>query len=149
MCLLLSVLLQSEIPQPTCPTQSPFSDPPEAIYRRPPPTRGSLSRQSKSAAAIFWSTQPEWQTRGSRAQGKAPSFAERPQTLHKAEEDFNGLFLPTQRTNGGFWGAWENDRRAQHKPETESRGHRQIIHGGRGLRDCKSQLRRSWARLQG
>ncbi|KAM7225344.1 hypothetical protein CapIbe_023321 [Capra ibex] len=45
MCLLLPCLLQSEIPQPTCPTQSPLSDPPETICKRPPPTRGSLPRQ--------------------------------------------------------------------------------------------------------
>ena len=71
-----------------------------------------------------------------RVQGKAPTFAEK----HKAEEDFKGLFLLIQRTNGGFQGAQENERRAQHRQGSESRGHRQIIHGGRSLKNYESSM---------
>ena len=136
MGLLLSGLLQWEIPEPTCQMQSPLSDPPENICKRPPPTRRSLPRQSKSAAAIFWSTQLEWQTWESRGQGKAPTFAEKP----KAKEDFKGLFLLIQRTNGVFQGAQENEGRDQHRPGSESKGHRQIIHGGRSFKNYESSM---------
>ncbi|EFB15138.1 hypothetical protein PANDA_016566, partial [Ailuropoda melanoleuca] len=51
MSFLLSGLLQSEIPQPTFGTQSPFSDPLTKICKRTFPTRGSLPRPSESAAA--------------------------------------------------------------------------------------------------
>ncbi|XP_066228955.1 histone-lysine N-methyltransferase PRDM7-like isoform X6 [Saccopteryx leptura] len=53
MSLLLSGLLQSEIPQPTCGTQSPLSNSPRNICKKTPPIRVSLPRGSKSAAAPY------------------------------------------------------------------------------------------------
>ncbi|XP_053514914.1 histone-lysine N-methyltransferase PRDM9-like isoform X4 [Artibeus jamaicensis] len=50
MSLLLSGLLQSEIPQPTRETQSSLSDSPGNICKKTPPQKGALSRASESAA---------------------------------------------------------------------------------------------------
>ena len=50
MFLLLSGLLQSEVPQPTRETQPPLSESPGNICRKTPPSRGTLPRGSESAA---------------------------------------------------------------------------------------------------
>ena len=50
MSLLLSGLLQSEVPQPTRETQPPLSESPGNICRKTPPSRGTLPRGSESAA---------------------------------------------------------------------------------------------------
>ncbi|XP_036919431.1 probable histone-lysine N-methyltransferase PRDM7 isoform X8 [Sturnira hondurensis] len=53
MSLLLSGLLHSEIPQPTRETQSSLSDSPGNICKKTPPSRGTLSRGSESAAPTY------------------------------------------------------------------------------------------------